>query len=138
MTKLMPFRSEEEMFAAAESIWSELGRKDWLEAFRHHPQIGATKAKAKQSSIARKWSAGEQAAAQQSSAETAAALAVANKAYAKKFGFVFLICATGKTSEEILRSLEERMGHDVETELRIAATEQNKITRIRLEKLFKS
>jgi allantoicase len=138
MRKLMPFRSDEEMFAAAESIWSELSRKDWLEAFRHHPRIGAKKAQVKQSPTAQKWSAGEQTAAQQSSAKTAAALTTANKTYAKKFGFVFLICATGKTSEEILRSLEERTGHDPETELRIAAAEQNKITRIRLEKLFKS
>jgi allantoicase len=138
MKRLLPFRNEEEMIAAAESIWSELSHKDWLEAFRRHPQIGSKKAQGGQSSTARKWSAGEQATALQASAETLVALAAANKAYAKKFGFVFLICATGMTSDEILRSLQQRIGHAPETELHIAAAEQNKITRIRLEKLFKS
>jgi allantoicase len=138
LTKLRPFRSEEEMLAAADSIWRELSGKDWREAFRHHPAIGEKKTSAKQSSTAKKWSAGEQSATLNASFETLAAMAQANRAYAKKFGYVFLICATGKTSAEILRSLEQRMGNDPETEMRIAAEEQSKIARIRLEKLFKS
>jgi allantoicase len=138
MAKLMPFRSEAEMLAAADSIWLGLSHEDWLEAFRHHPPIGGKRAKAKQSAAARKWSEGEQSAAQKASAGTLAALTAANIAYAGKFGYVFLICATGKTSEEILQSLHQRMSNDPEAEMRIAAEEQHKITRIRMEKLLAS
>jgi allantoicase len=138
MTQLMPFRSEDEVFAAAASVWSELGERDWLKAFRHHPSIGGKKAKAKQSSTAKKWSEGEQSTAQKASAKTLAALAEANKAYTKKFGYVFLICATGKTSEEILEALLLRLNSQKDVELRFAADEQRKITKLRLEKLFKS
>ncbi|MGC2419452.1 MAG: allantoicase [Candidatus Acidiferrales bacterium] len=132
-----PFAGASELFAAADTIWASLGQRDWLEAFRHHPPIGAGKAAAKQSAEGKKWSAGEQSMAQQAPAETLAAMAEANSEYRAKFGYVFLICATGKTAEEILASLRQRMPNDLETELRVAAEEQRKITRVRLEKLLK-
>jgi allantoicase len=133
-----PFLDAAQLHAAAEKAWEALGRKDWLAAFRHHPAIGGTKAKATQSSKARRWSAGEQSEAQKSSAETLAVLAAANEAYRTTFGHVFLICATGKTSEEILQSLQQRLSNDPETELNIAADEQRKIAHLRLEKLLES
>lgn len=132
------FASMAQLHQAAENIWAQLGPKDWLEAFRHHPPIGELKAKQKQSETARGWSAGEQSAAQKGSQETQAALASANKVYQKKFGYVFLICATGKTSEEILSNLQQRLSNAPEAELRIASEEQRKITRLRLEKLLES
>ncbi len=132
-----PFAGEGEFFAAADAIWASLDRPDWLEAFRHHPPIGAGKAAAKQSAKARKWSAGEQSVAQQAQAETLAEIAEANFEYQSKFGYVFLICATGKTAAEILSSLRQRMPNDPETELHVAAEEQRKITRLRLEKLLR-
>ncbi len=132
-----PFPTEGDFLEAADAIWSGLERRDWLEAFRHHPAIGAGKARAKQSAKARKWSAGEQSMAQQAQAETLAEMAEANFEYQSKFGYVFLICATGKTAAEILSSLRQRMPNDPETELRVAAEEQRKITRLRLEKLLK-
>ena len=138
MAHRMPFVNLGELLSAADDIWSELNREDWLEAFWHHPPIGGKAAKAKQSATQKKWSAKEQSTAQKSSPETLAALAAENKAYADKFGYVFLIFATGKTSEEILAALRERMRNDTETELRIAAEEQRKITRLRLEKLLAS
>jgi 2-oxo-4-hydroxy-4-carboxy--5-ureidoimidazoline (OHCU) decarboxylase len=76
--------------------------------------------------------------AQKASAETLKVMAAANGAYKATFGHVFIICATGKSSEQILKSLQERLGHDAETELRIAGEEQRKITRLRLEKLLGS
>ena len=76
--------------------------------------------------------------AQKAPQETLAVLAAANEAYEATFGHVFLICATGKSSEQILKSLQERLGHDAETEMRIAGEEQRKITRLRLEKLLGS
>jgi len=131
------FPSEADLFGAADAIWSALGQRDWLEAFRHHPAIGAAKAKAKQSAKAKKWSAGEQSVAQRSQAETLAEMTEANFEYHAKFGYVFLICATGKSTDEILANLRKRMPNDPKTELRVAAEEQSKITRLRLEKLLR-
>jgi allantoicase len=138
MVAYRPFVDTTELFAAADRIWSELEEKDWLEAFRHHPPIGGRHAKAKQSTTASRWSAKEQSASQKASSETLEALATENQRYLEKFGYVFLICATGKSSEEILIALRRRMPNDRQTELRTAAEEQCKITRLRLEKLLAS
>jgi len=133
-----PFASSAQLLETADKTWAALGRKEWLAAFRHHPPIGGSKAAAKQSEAARRWSSGEQAAAQRAPAETLAVLAAANEAYETTFGYVFLICATGKTAEEILKSVQERLSNDPEVELQIAVEEQRKITRLRLEKLLES
>jgi allantoicase len=138
MLALRPFARAEAVFEAADRIWAALDPNDWLEAFLHHPPIGDSKAAKKQSQAARKWSSGEQSRAQQASDETRAQLAEANQAYHAKFGTVYLICATGKTAEEILASARARLANDPETERRIAAEEQRKITRLRLEKLLAS
>jgi allantoicase len=133
-----PFASEQDLLDAADSIWTALSPEDWLEAFQHHPPIGGNKAAKRQSGTARTWSSGEQSRAQQSSQETLARLAEANRAYHEKFGNVFLICATGKTADEILAIARTRLANDPDTERRIAADEQRKITRLRLEKLLAS
>ena len=138
MLRLRPFVGMEELLKAADRAWSSLEEKDWLEAFRHHPPIGGRQAVVKQTPTARRWSAGEQLRAQSASAKVRAQLAEANRAYYAKFGSVFLICAAGKSADEILNSLRLRLAHDAATELRIAAEEQRKITRLRLEKLFSS
>jgi allantoicase len=131
-----PFVDDAALLDCAEEAFASLGRNDWLTIFRSHPAIGAAKAKAKQTATAREWSAGEQSLAQQGSAETLAVLGAANEAYEATFGHVFLTCATGKSSEQILQSLQERLGHDPDTEMRIAGEEQRRITRLRLEKLL--
>jgi allantoicase len=137
MLAMRPFPGLENVLDTADKVWTGLQREDWLEAFRHHPAIGEKQAKTKQSAAARRWSAGEQsAAAQKAPPEELEALAEANREYQAKFGHVFLICATGKSSGEILKNLHERMSNDAEAELRIAAEEQRKITRLRLEKLL--
>jgi allantoicase len=136
MTAQRPFDSVDKLLHTADKLWSALNREDRLEAFQHHPPIGAKRAEAKQSSTARKWSTGEQSASQKAPAEVLASLAAENRAYAEKFGYVFLICATGKTSEEILQALRQRISNSAEAELRIAAEEQRKITRLRLQKLL--
>jgi allantoicase len=133
-----PFRSVKDLLETADKTWTDLSGKDWLEAFRHHPPIGGTRANGKQSSVARKWSSGEQSTAQKAAPATLVALTAANRAYQKTFGHVFLICASGKTSEEVLKNLEARLSNNRESELRIAAEEQRKITRLRLEKLLGS
>jgi allantoicase len=133
-----PFADASALLDSAEEAFGPLGRKDWLQIFRSHPAIGAKKAKGTQTATAREWSAGEQSLAQRASAETLKVMAAATEAYEATFGHVFLICATGKSSEQILKSLQERLGHDAETEMRIAGEEQRKITRLRLEKLLGS
>ncbi|MGA8221271.1 MAG: allantoicase [Candidatus Acidiferrales bacterium] len=136
--KQRPFESAAYLLEASDKAWASLPRKEWLAAFRHHPPIGGAQAKARQSETARRWSAGEQSAAQKAPRETLAVLAAANQAYHAAFGHVFLICAQGKTSEEILENLQQRLSNDPEVELRNAAEEQRKITRLRLEKLLAS
>jgi OHCU decarboxylase len=136
MTEARPYATLADIFSRADKICSELTHEDWLEALRHHPPIGGKRAKAKQSLKANRWSAKEQSTAQQAAPETLTRLAAENRAYANKFGFVFLICATGKTSDEILDALRRRVLNDPNTELRLAAEEQRKITRLRLEKLL--
>jgi OHCU decarboxylase len=133
-----PFRSAEELFEVAEHVWWELSPEDWLEAFRGHPKIGERKAAAEVSGGARRWSEAEQARARDASAETLAALAEANKAYEDKFGFIFIVCASGKSAEEMLSILGSRLGNERDAELRVAAGEQGKITRLRLRKLLET
>jgi allantoicase len=138
MAKERPFPSPSALFQAADKIWPDLPRKDWLQAFRHHPAVGAKKAKSKQSATASRWSAKEQSSTENAAPQVLSALAEENKAYAKKYGYVFLICATGKTSEDILKALRQRSSNNPEIELSIASEEQRKITRLRLEKLLES
>jgi len=138
MISRRPFAEDSDLFESAERIWAQLDSKEWLRAIRHHPAIGSNRGNSKQSGTARKWSAGEQSAAQNSSSETLAVLDAANQAYKATFGYVFLICATGKSTDEILHSLRERLANDPKTELRVAAEEMRKIIRLRLEKLLNS
>ena len=135
MTEARPFASVEEIARKADEIWSALGANDWLEAFRAHPRIGEKKAATSQSEQAARWSAQEQSRAQQAADETKAAIAEGNRIYEDRFGFIFIICASGKAADEILSALNGRLANDRETEMRIAAEEQSKITQLRLHKL---
>ena len=138
LLSLRPFAGVEQLLDCADRVWSQLDEKDQMEAFRHHPPIGGKKAGATQSRKAQRWSAAEQSQAQSASSETLDGLAEANRAYFEKFGTVFLICASGRSAEEILGSLRARLANDSATEARIAAEEQRKITRLRLMKLVSS
>ncbi len=121
-----PFATWDEMLRKANEIWLALGEEHWLEGFAGHPRIGERKAG---------WSSQEQSGTRTASDETMTAIAEGNRAYEEKFGFVYLICATGKSAEEMRADLEQRLQHDRATELRRAAEEQAKITALRLEKL---
>jgi allantoicase len=132
-----PFQSRAHLFGEAERQWWRLGDGDWKEAFTHHPRIGADVAllRAKYAATA-DWSAGEQAGIAAASEETIQALAAGNVAYEARFGYIFLVCATGRSAAELLAMLTERMDNAPAAELRVAAGEQVKITRLRLEKLL--
>ena len=135
MLAARPFADDDAVFAAAERTWWALGRDDWLEAFAAHPRIGDRDAVDARHAATRGWSRQEQAGAAEADAGLRAALAAENAAYEARFGHVFLICATGRTGQEMLAALRERIGHDPGAELRVAAGEQARITRLRLERL---
>jgi len=136
MIRARPFAALDDVLTEAERIWWSLSEADWLEAFRAHPKIGEKKAAIVQSAEAQKWSAQEQSGVAQASASTISELAERNQEYEDRFGFIFIVCASGKSSEEMLAIINERIRNNTETELRSAAAEQSKITRLRLEKLL--
>jgi len=138
MASSRPFPSLETLITTANDIWSSLDRSDWLKAFRSHPRIGEKKAAGKVSEQSRQWSGQEQSGVANASEQTVSSLAALNRDYEQKFGFIFIICATGKSSEEMLVSLRERLQHDSAAELPVAAAEQSKITELRLKKLLTS
>ena len=135
MIAARPFVDKERLFTTAEAVWRSLAPEDWLEAFQHHPKIG-DRAALRRRLATREWAQGEQAGALQASEEMLESLAQENAAYKARFGYIFIVCATGKTAAEMLALLRERRDSDSATELRIAADEQAKITRLRLEKLL--
>ena len=137
MTAARPFASAEALHASAEAQWARASREDILEAFSHHPRIGDREALRSRFPATHQWSEGEQSAAAASADERILdELARANREYEARFGHIFIVCATSKTAPEILSLLKARLGNDPETELKIAAGEQMKITRLRLEKLL--
>jgi OHCU decarboxylase len=136
MVENRPFTNIEELTAKATDTWWKLERNDWLEAFRSHPKIGERNAAAEVSAQARSWSGQEQSGVQNSAAQTLDELATLNHEYETRFGYIYIVCATGKSSEEMLSILKTRIGNDATTELPIAAAEQAKITELRLRKLI--
>jgi OHCU decarboxylase len=138
VTALRPFDSVDELVGKADRVWWSLEPDDWLEAFHSHPKIGEKKAGARVAEQSRAWSAQEQSGVESSTEDTLNTLAELNRAYKKKFGFIFIVCATGKSSEEMLENLRARLENPPDMELRIAAAEQAKITELRLRKLLAS
>lgn len=131
-----PFGTLTHVLDAADELWWSLGPDDWREAFDHHPRIGEQTSAAPQGDAARAWSSDEQRGVTAAAAATRQALADGNREYEGRFGHIFLVCATGKSAGEMLALLRARLSNDPATELRVAAGEQSKITRLRLEKLF--
>lgn len=136
MVAARPYQNLGELIRRANDIWWSLDHRDWLEAFRSHPKIGERKAAQTVSTQAREWSGQEQAGVSSASQQTITSLAALNRAYEERFGFIFIICATGKSPDEMLSALRERLDNEADAELKIAAAEQNKITALRLKKLL--
>ena len=129
------FASLDALKRRAAAVWNALATKDWDEAFRAHPRIGERKAEATQSAAAQGWSAKEQASVDTATQDTKDELKRMNLAYEEKFARIYIVCATGKTADEMLAIAKERMQSDPETELHRAVEEQRRITDLRLEKL---
>jgi len=126
MLAARPFASWDTLAESAAHVWLSLDPADWLEAFAAHPRIGEKKPG---------WSSQEQSGTRGAAEETMRALAEGNRAYEEQFGFLYLVCATGRSADDMLANLRERMHNTRDTELRIAAEEQAKIIALRLEKL---
>jgi 2-oxo-4-hydroxy-4-carboxy-5-ureidoimidazoline decarboxylase len=134
-----PLRDEEAVLAAADRVWRSLAEADWLEAFRGHPRIGQSRAGESpsgagaltQSAI---WSEQEQQRVREASDASRAALAMGNQVYEDKFNRIFIVCAAGKSTAEILAILQRRLKNDEAIELREAAEQQRQITQIRLQR----
>lgn len=122
-----PFAGMDRLAKAASEVWWRLDESDWREAFTAHPRIGER---------THGWAAQEQAGVAGPAVLTA--LEQANQEYFARFGYIFLVCASGKTGQELLAILQSRLPNAPGQEIRIAAGEQEKITQLRLEKLFTS
>lgn len=131
MLALRPFKSIDHILMCADTIWFSLNTADMLEAFSHHPLIGDL------SSMKKKYAGTEQAGSKSASLKTLKQLSKLNQDYVTKNGFIFIVCATGKTADEMLGILKSRLKHSREQELRIASNEHAKITALRLRKCFR-
>ena len=131
-----PYTSPEALKARATQVWSSLGESDYLEAFEAHPMIGDVDSLRKKYASTKTIAAGEQAGAAAASEETLQRLALLNREYLAKFGFIFIVFATGKSAAEMLALLEARIANTRDDEVQNAAAEQLKITLLRIDKLL--
>jgi 2-oxo-4-hydroxy-4-carboxy-5-ureidoimidazoline decarboxylase len=136
MTQARPFVSRTHLLGQAGQVWWHLGDGDWLEAFTHHPPIGGDveTLRARFGNTA-DWSEGEQAGVEGAQESTIQRLADSNQTYLSRYGFLFIVCASGKSADEMLGILQGRLHNELAYELRVAAGEQLKITILRLNKL---
>lgn len=138
MLAARPFPGKDQLIAKAEKAWFSLTPADWQEAFTHHPKIGDIDSLREHFAGTRDWAKLEQAGVGRANEEILTALSTGNKEYEAKFGYIFIISAAGKSAGDILRSLQDRLNNDRQSELVIAAEEQRKIMRLRLEKLLEA
>jgi len=136
LSEIRPFNSIENLLNSSDAIWLNASKQDGLEACKHHPKIGDLKNLGKKFASTKDWAGSEQAGVSVAANQTIIALAEGNLLYEKKFGYIFIVCATGKTADEMLALLNDRLPNDSEVEFKIAMNEQNKITHIRLKKLL--
>lgn len=131
-----PYKDKEELLKLSDMVWMSCENDEVFEAFSHHPKIGDLTSLEKKFASTKEWASEEQAGVNVASSTTLEELAKANGEYEQKFGYTFIVCATGKTADEMLSLLLRRLMNDPDTEYRIAKAEQNKITHIRLDKLI--
>jgi 2-oxo-4-hydroxy-4-carboxy-5-ureidoimidazoline decarboxylase len=133
-----PIEDEESLIETSSSIWRTLPEEAWQEALDSHPRIGQNHAQAHATEQSLRWSAKEQRAALSKDEAAKLVLEDANRRYEERFGRIFIVCASGKTSTEILAILEARMQNDPATELHEAVEQQRQITQLRLHRWLES
>lgn len=137
MIESKPFKSANELILKSSEIWEkDVLKEDVLEAFTGHPKIGDIESLMDKYQSSKEWAGKEQASVSKASVEIIQDLAKYNKLYEEKFGFIFIVSASGKTAEEMLNLIKVRVEHSLNTELNVAKNEQHKITTIRLAKLI--
>lgn len=136
MVSRRPIVDRQSLHAAADQSFDILADADWLEAFACHPKIGDIDSLRMKFAGNAQWSAGEQAGASEANEETLRQLAIGNQQYEMRFGFIFIVCATGKTADQMLELLRVRLANSADDELKIAAAQQRRITHLRIDKLF--
>ncbi len=136
MVHARPFHHIGQVIEMADLFWEHATEEDVLKAFSAHPKIGDKKNLVEKFATTAKWAGTEQKGVESASEIIIDRLAENNKQYQEKFDFIFIVCATGKSAEEMLELLEERLQNKQEIEFLIAKEEQRKITHIRLKKLF--
>jgi 2-oxo-4-hydroxy-4-carboxy-5-ureidoimidazoline decarboxylase len=138
MASRRPISNEAALLAASDEVWRRLPESDWMEAFRSHPRIGESRGPASTPARSAVWSGEEQRNVGTASEEIKTALAEGNRAYEQRFNRIFIVCATGKSAQEILEMLQRRLGNDKATEFREAAEQQRQIAQLRLKKWLHS
>jgi len=136
MLTARPLRDRAALFAAADRAWSTLTSEQLAEAIARHPRLGATRAAVPLSARESRWSAGEQAGAGSADEATRVALERGNAEYERRFGHTFILCASGRSAEDMLAELRSRLTNDPATERTVTAGELRRITLLRLEKLL--
>lgn len=132
LTERRPYADIADLLVDAETVWFGLPELEWLTAFAHHPRIGERKAEAASTAQFASWSGAEQGAALASLGSSAQRLADANREYEERFGFRYIVFASGRTAPELLQVLEARLRHTREVELQEAVGQQWAITRLRM------
>lgn len=135
MLALRPFADDEAVIEAAYDVGEAISDEDWLEAFAAHPMIGDVESLRKKYAATKGVAAGEQSGIAGAHEATLQDLAELNREYLQRQGFIFIVCATGKSAEQMLAMLRSRIGNCREEEMQAAAEEQMKITELRLRKL---
>lgn len=135
MIAQMPFADICDLYRKADESWKLLTKHDWLNAFKIHPKIGDIDSLRKKFNATADWASNEQAGTAIANEETLHGLAHGNVEYERKFGYIFIVCATGKSAQEMLSILQQRLPNNAATEFDIACGEQKKITNLRLGKI---
>jgi 2-oxo-4-hydroxy-4-carboxy-5-ureidoimidazoline decarboxylase len=136
MLAARPFSNSQDLHKHAFDLWLDCRKNDWLEAFTHHPRIGDVDSLKKKFADTAAWASGEQSSVNTAQIPVLEDLKAYNDAYFDKFGFIFIVFATGKSAQEMLDILKKRIDNDVVEEIINAMREQAKITKIRLDKLL--
>jgi|TARA_R110000737_G_scaffold213910_1_gene230907 2-oxo-4-hydroxy-4-carboxy-5-ureidoimidazoline decarboxylase len=136
MVQARPFADKKDLETKADIAWQGLAEADYLEAFEGHPQIGNVDTLRAKYANTKELASGEQSSVSEATEQVIESLAQGNADYLEKFGFIFIVCATGKSAAQMVALLQARLPNDKVTELINAAEEQRKIFHLRLEKLI--
>jgi OHCU decarboxylase len=136
MVAARPFATLDDLLAASERIWWTTAPEDWHEAIASHPRIGETATRAQVSETARGWSVNEQEAVAASEASVRQELATAIQEYERRFGWIYVVFATGRGAPDLLDDVRARLDNDPEREQVIMAREQLAIMQLRIRKML--